>query len=192
MPFSLSLSLIHSHLISEAHHSGLSSHLWTSLSQLRSLIVNVPAIETQRHRPTSRPKPLIDLRPMPPSASDPCHRSECLLVDIGYLIGKPIELADPPFLPTQLADVVLVCDWWFFILIVIGDLVWSGLRKKIGDLVFFIFFYWLPIVDCWYWWWLWVGMADGRCGCSWCCVCFLSSVIYYFIVLVILFYCIEN
>ena len=42
-----------------------------------------------------------------------------------------------------------VC-WWccvgggyaafFFILFVISDFVWSGLRKKIGDLVFFIYF----------------------------------------------------
>ena len=46
-----------------------------------------------------------------------------LLVEIGYLTGKPMELADPFFLPTHLADVVLVCDWLFFILFVIGDFV---------------------------------------------------------------------
>ena len=34
-----------------------------------------------------------------------------LLVEIGYLTGKPMELADPFFLSTHLADVVLVCDW---------------------------------------------------------------------------------
>ena len=39
---------------------------------------------------------------------------------------------------------VVLCWWWlcriFFILFVISDFVWSGLRKKIGDLVFFIYF----------------------------------------------------
>ena len=35
-----------------------------------------------------------------------------------------------------------------------------------------------------------VAIADGRGGCGWCCGCFLSSD--YFIVLVILFYCVEN
>ena len=34
-----------------------------------------------------------------------------------------------------------------------------------------------------------VDVADGRGGCGWCCGCFLGSGIYYFIVLVILFYC---
>ena len=39
-----------------------------------------------------------------------------------------------------------------------------------------------------------VGVADGRggCGCGWCCRCFLSSGVYYFIVIFILFYCIES
>ena len=65
----------------------------------------------------------------------------CLLMDIGYL-----KLANPPLLPTQLADIVFVCDWRFFILSVIGDFVWFGLRKKIGDLVLFFFFF-LPTMD---------------------------------------------
>ena len=34
-----------------------------------------------------------------------------------------------------------------------------------------------------------VVVADGRGGCGWCCGCFLSSGIYYFIAVVILFYC---
>ena len=66
---------------------------------------------------------------------------------------KPMELADPFLLPTQLANVVLVCEWWFFILFVIGDFIWSRLRKKIGDLGFFFFFL------------LWTG--GGGCGCVW-------------------------
>ena len=34
-----------------------------------------------------------------------------------------------------------------------------------------------------------VVVANGRGGYGWCCGCFLSSEIYYFIVVVILFYC---
>ena len=77
-----SLSLIHSHLISEAislkltlisslklislnlAHSlnfGLSSSL--CLPPPARLIVNVAATKARRHRPTSRPRPLISLRP---------------------------------------------------------------------------------------------------------------------------------
>ena len=36
------------------------------LSQLWSLIVNVAATETRRYRPTSRPKPWINLKPTLP------------------------------------------------------------------------------------------------------------------------------
>ena len=34
-----------------------------------------------------------------------------------------------------------------------------------------------------------VGVADGRGCCDWYCGCFLSSEIYYFIIVIILFYC---
>ena len=34
-----------------------------------------------------------------------------------------------------------------------------------------------------------VAVADCRSGCGWCCENFLSDGIYYFIVVVILFYC---
>ena len=60
--------------------------------------------------------------------------------------------------------------------------VWSGLRKKIGDLgwCFFFFFFsccgLLVVVVV-------VGVANGRGGCGRCCGCFLGSGIYYFIVL---------
>ena len=67
----------------------------------------------------------------------------------------------------------------------IGDFVWSGLRKKIGDSGFFFFFFFfccgLVVVV--------VAVANGRSGCGWCCGSFLDSGIYYFIVGVILFYC---
>ena len=64
----------------------------------------------------------------------------------------------------------------------IGDFVWSGLRKKIGDSGFFFFCCGLVVVVV-------VAVANGRSGCGWCCGSFLDSGIYYFIVGVILFYC---
>ena len=68
-------------------------------------------------------------------------------------------------------------------LFVIGDFVWSRLRKKIGDLGFFFF----PAVDWWWWWlWLWLMVKVVVVGAM---DVFLGSVIYYFIVVVILFYC---
>ena len=74
----------------------------------------------------------------------------------------------------------------------IVDFVWSGLRKKIGDLGFFFFpCYGLVVVV------LVLGVvvaivvavANGRSGCGWYYEYFLCSGIYYFIVVVILFYC---
>ena len=72
----------------------------------------------------------------------------------------------------------------------IGDFVWSGLRKKIGDFgcgFFFFSCYGLLVVV------VVVGVvvvvANGRSGCGWCCENFWGSGIYYFIVMVILFYC---
>ena len=37
-----------------------------------------------------------------------------------------------------------------------------------------------------------MAVADGRSGCGWCCENFLGSKIYYFIVVIILFYCVES
>ena len=34
-----------------------------------------------------------------------------------------------------------------------------------------------------------MAMANGRSGYGWCYVCFLGSGIYYFIIVIILFYC---
>ena len=55
----------------------------------------------------------------------------------------------------------------------IGDFVWFGLRKKIGDLRFFFFSpLWTngggPVVV------VVVAVADGRGGCGWCCGFFLG------------------
>ena len=57
--------------------------------------------------------------------------------------------------------------FFFFILFVIGDFVWSGLRKNIGDLGWFFFFF-PPVVVVVV---VVVAMvvADGRSGCGGCC-----------------------
>ena len=72
----------------------------------------------------------------------------------------------------------------------IGDFVWSGLRKKIGDWRFEFFFF-SPVVV--------VAVADGRGGCGWCCGFFLGVGyiilllwLYYFIMMFILFYCVKS
>ena len=108
------------------------------------------------------PKPNFTNPPTVPShqsTTNPRHQTECLLMDIGYLTGKPMKLTDPPLLPTQLANVMLVCDWWFFILFVISDFVLSRLRKKIRNLSFYFYFYFFLAVDWWQrwcWWWMWL------------------------------------
>ena len=68
----------------------------------------------------------------------------------------------------------------------IGDFVWSRLRKKIGDLGFFFFSCCGLVVM------VVVVVADGRGGYGWYCGCFLDSKIYYFIVMFILFYCVKS
>ena len=61
----------------------------------------------------------------------------------------------------------------------IGDFVWFGLRKKIGDLgVFFFFFPSCGLVVAV----VVVAVADGRDGCGWCFGCFFGKCD-------ILFYC---
>ena len=88
------------------------------------------------------------------------------------------------------AVLVVVMPHFFYILFVISDFFWSGLRKNIGDLVFFYLFLLWTCGRWWWWWWWWlwlwlmvevvmVGAVDV----------FLGSEIYYFIVVVILFYC---
>ena len=51
-------------------------------------------------------------------------------------------------------DAVLVPWWWLcsIFFLVIGDFVWSRLRKKIGNLGCFFFFF-LLWTGGWWWWW---------------------------------------
>ena len=162
-----SLFLIHSHLISEAH-----------LSQAHSLNSGLSSSLIHHRQPDSSstsPPPKLNVidPPTVPShrlASDPrrhppqthvANRSVCswlcLLVDIRYLTGKPMELVDPPLLPTQLANVVLICDWWFLFclwLMILFGLDW----EKILEIWFFFFSL------------LWTGGGVGG-GCGYGCVC---------------------
>ena len=142
VPLSLSLSLSLSLLVTQ-----LSSSL--SHSPLTADRLIVPS-----RQPIASPSQAADRRsphhPMPPIASPSLYSLPTQLTDLPL---QPTQLADPPLLSTQLADPPFVCDWWLLILFMIIDFVWSGLRKKIGDLGFFFFFF-SPAMDCW-WWWCW-------------------------------------
>ena len=65
----------------------------------------------------------------------------------------------------------------------IGEFVWSGREKRLETSVFFFFSCCGLVVAAA------AAVVDGRSGCGWCCENFLDSGIYYFIVVVILFYC---
>ena len=122
MPLSFSFTLI----------SSLKLTLSTPVSQAHSLNSGLSSSLIHHCRPDSSstsPPPKLNVidPPTVPShrlASNPCRHPPqtrvadrsvcswlCLLMDIGYLTGKPMELVDPPLLPTQLANVVLICDW---------------------------------------------------------------------------------
>ena len=171
----LFLSLIHYHLISEAH-----------LSQAHSLNSGLSSSLIHRRQPDSSltlPPPKLDVTDPPTvpscrSASNPCshppqtHTADrsacswlCLLVDIGYLIGKPMELTNPSLLPTQLIDIVLVCDWWFC-------LVWVEEKDWRFEFFFFSSCCGLVVVV------VVVAVADGRSGCGRCFGCFFWEVGY--------------
>ena len=128
---SLSLSLSLSHLWS----SSLSSSLFQLRSLKLTLFTTAGPTHCQRHRPTSRPKPLINLKPMPPSASDPHRRSP----------QTHFSSVNQTHADTVLLTEAQLCDWWFFVLFVIGDFVWSGLRKKIEDFGCGFFFFFLAM-----------------------------------------------
>ena len=187
MPLSLSLWNLSLQSL-KAHHSGLLSHLWSSLSQLRSFIVNVAATKARCHQPTSRHPPqthIVDhLKPTlpigvlargcwvpnwethgacrPSPSSDPTHRRcACLW----FLIGD-----------------FLFFLWW----VILFGLGWG---KRLEIWVFFFFAYCGLLLVVVVVVLVVVGVADGRCGCGWCCDCFLDSEIYYFIVVIILIYC---
>ena len=84
----------------------------------------------------------------------PSHRSPIAsLSQAADRLTVTLLSADPAHQPTPSADPTrrhCACLW-----LVIVDLVWSRLRKKIGDLGFFFFFL---AVDCWWWWWWWLWL----------------------------------
>ena len=181
MPLSLSLSL-------SLSLTQLSSSPKT-LSISQALIFS-QSLSSHRQSP-HRPKPPISS----PSQATDQRSPHCPKPSI----ASPSQVADrltvthlsvdPAHQPTPFADPTrrhCACLW-----LVIVDFVWSRLRKKIGDLGFFFFCCGLlmvvvvmvvvvAVV---------VAVADSRGGCGWFWEYFLCSGIYYFIVMVILFYC---
>ena len=140
------------------------------------LILNVTATEAWLHRPTNRPKPPISLKPTPLSVLDPAKKK-------GYWVPnwethgarRPTPTLSSSPKPSSVIGDFLFCLW-----LVIFYFVWSGL------VVFFSFCGLVVVVV------VVMGVANGRDGCSWCCGFFLDNRIYYFIVVDILFYCIES
>ena len=163
VPLSLSLSY------------SLSSHLWSSsllssLFQLWSLklphsplparlILNVTTTEARRHRPTSRPKLPISLRPTP-SIGVLARGCACSWI-LGTWLGNPWSSPSHPFCrPSSLTLCLFVISDFLFCLwlVIFFGLGW-GKRLEIWVFFFILFF---PTVDWWwqwwYWWWLWLWL----------------------------------
>ena len=153
------------------------------------LILNVAATETQRHWPTNRPKPLISLRPTPPSASDPAKKSGYWVPDWEtHGACRPTPSTNPCWHcpPNSVIGDFLFCLW----LVILFGLGWKK-RLQIWVGGFFFFFFsccGLVVVVVG----VVVAVANDRGGCGWCCWCFLGNEIYYFIVMFILFYYVES
>ena len=116
----------------EPMNSGVLSFLSSVASSTPACVKPMPSIYL---RPTSlpliRPTSLSPIKPTP------------------YF-----SFANQTHTDTILLTKAQLCVWCFFILSEIGDFVWSGLRKKIGDLGFFFFFL------------LWTGGGGCGCGCG--------------------------
>ena len=132
----------------------------------------------------------INLRPTPPIGVLVRGCAHSWILDTW--LGNPWSSSTHPFCrpcsPTLCLFVIgdfLFCLW----LVILFDLGW---RKRLEIWVFFFFFFFayyglvvvvvVAVV-------MVVVVAEGWGGCGWCYGCFLSSGIYYFIVVVILFYC---
>ena len=166
LSLSLSQSLQKLSKLSQCHSLKI-----THSPPLAWLILNVPATETWHHRPINCPKPPISLRPTPP----------IWVLARGYWVPDwETYGAHRPTPSTNLACWRCACLW----LVILFGLGW-GKRLEIG--VFFFFFF--PAVDWWWWWlwlWLWLMVEVVVVGAV---EVFFDSGIYYFIVMVILFYC---
>ena len=62
------------------------------------LILNIAITEARHHRPTSRPKPPISLRPTPPSTLDPHGRSPRTHFSFVLSLSLSLSLSISPFL----------------------------------------------------------------------------------------------
>ena len=108
MPLSLSLSLS----LSQSLNSHPLPKLFQSLKLSSSLShspLTVDRLTVLSRQSPHRPKPPISDRLTVPSRRSP-HRPK-LPIASWSLTSLPTQLTNPPLLPTQLADIVLVCDW---------------------------------------------------------------------------------
>ena len=167
--FTLSHSLKLKSQVSQANslNSGLSSSLYLQPSTIR-LIWSFHLLKLSQAY-SLKLSPLFQRHPKPSISSNPPPINSLNLSPTNRL--KPLISSNPCHHPPQthtadqsacswlclLSDILLVYDWWFFILFMIGDFVWFGLRKKIGDLRFFFF---SPL-------WTTGGGGGGGGGCGW-------------------------
>ena len=111
----------------------LSHSVPLSLSLSLSLILSQNSLNLSSSHPL-----LVTL--LSPSIASPYQAADRLTIPSHRSLIASSSLSS---LPTQLADDVLVCDWWLLILFGLG---WG---KKLEIWVFFFF----PAVDWWWWWW---------------------------------------
>ena len=192
----LPLSLFLSQYWSSRHLSKLSQRHSLKLPYLPPsawLILNIVATEAWCHRPTSRPKLPISLKPTPSSTSDPCCRSpqthfsfvfslSSFLASIGSHITR---LASNRSILFCFALIINVYDHWS--MIGAGLVSWYRIRQSIGHgfrfgcVDFFGFLFCSSSL---------VLMARRGCGCVmifmgliWLWLCVDGWMKYYFIVL---------
>ena len=181
---SLSLSLSHSHISVSTSPTHASAGLNVTNPSPKPLIhisdpYLCPILHLNAHLTPNHAMPIHISNPTPPPRP-------LLWFSADQTITLVFRWSDPstsdPFLfqrsnprrhyPLHRSPAQL-CDWWLFILF---GLNWEKrLETSVGG--FFFFFFLL----------LWTSGGGG-----WCCGCFLDSGIYYFIMMFILFYCIES
>ena len=198
---SLSLSLSHSHIsVSTSPTHAFADLNVTDPSPKSPIHISDPCLRPILHlnahltpnhampihisNPTPPPRPLLWFSANQTHASTQSSISMLTQCQSDHYFGfpliRPIHLR-PISLPTIKPTPTLSSSpkprpaLW----LVIFYFVWSKLRKKIGDFGWWFFFFFFLL--------LWTSGGGG-----WCCGCFLDSGIYYFIMMFILFYCVES
>ena len=174
------------------------SHSHSLSSQLRSLKLTLFTIASPTHHQRRRHRSSTSPTHQSSQAADQPQTHAAIrlkpLLSIGVLacgywvLDWETHGARWPIPSVDLARWCCACLWlvifYFFLwLVVLFGLGWEK-RLEIWDFFFFpccgLRVLVLVVI---------VGVTDGRGCCDWYCECFLSSEIYYFIIVVILFYC---